>query len=174
LTWITPSGINITQNYLKSKTTKLGIKLFGIKKTIILRESSEDTNKIKQINAIIPNIVHSMDAAHLMNVINAVKLKNIGPVITVHDCFGTLPNQMGALQHEVKIEFIALYTQHDFLGTFHNRLIQAIRDNNLEILEIDGVPRFVLLEDEQIEIPQLPEKGALNLDDIRNSTYAFS
>lgn len=61
LIWITPSGIKITQNYLKSKITKLAIKLFGVKKTLVwyLRETIKERNDLKQINAIIPNIVHS-------------------------------------------------------------------------------------------------------------------
>ena len=104
LTWITPSGIKITQNYLKSKTTKLAIKLFGIKKTLILRKTVKETNNMKQINAIIPNIVllRTLDAAHLMNVVNSAAIKNIGPVITAHDCLGTYPNAMLLLQQEVK------------------------------------------------------------------------
>jgi DNA-directed RNA polymerase len=129
---------------------------------------------MKQINAVIPNIVHSLDAAHLMNVVNSIEDKGIGPVITVHDCFGTHPNKMGDLQYEVKKEFILLYTDHGFLETFHNRIIQSIRDNNLEIIEIGGVPRFVLLIDEEVEIPQLPEIGKLDLEDVNHSTYIIS
>lgn len=173
LTWITPSGIKITQNYLKSKTTKLAIKLFGVKKTLILRKTSKETNNTKQINAIIPNIVHSLDAAHLMNVIISATEKGISPVITVHDCFGTHPNRMAALQYEVK-EFILLYTHHDFLKTFHSRLIQSIQDNNLETVEIGGKSKFVLLPNETVEIPQLPKIGQLDLEDVKHSTYMIS
>ena len=174
LTWITPSGIKITQNYLKSKTTKLAIKLFGVKKTLILRETIKERNNLKQINAIIPNIVHSLDASHLLNVINSAESKGIVPVITVHDCFGTHPNRMAALQNEVKKEFILLYTHQDFLEVFHNRIIQSIRDNNLEIIEMNDMPRFVIFMEESIEIPQLPKTGKLDLADVNFSTYMIS
>jgi DNA-directed RNA polymerase len=129
---------------------------------------------VKQINAIIPNIVHSLDGAHLMNVIISAESKGIGPVITVHDCFGTHPNRMAALQYEVKKEFILLYTDHDFLEVFHNRIIQSIQDNNLEIIKMGGLPRFVSLMGEEIEIPQLPKIGKLDLEDVNHSTYMIS
>jgi len=129
---------------------------------------------VKQINAFIPNIVHSLDAAHLMNVINSAESKGIAPVITVHDCFGTHPNSMAALQYEVKKEFILLYTDQDFLETFHNRIIQSILDNNLLIITMEGLPRFVSFMAEQIEIPQLPKIGKLDLEDVKHSTYMIS
>lgn len=129
---------------------------------------------MKQINAIIPNIVHSLDAAHLMNVIISAESKGIAPVITVHDCFGTHPNKMDALQYEVKKEFILLYSEHNFLETFHNRIIQSIEDNNFEIVKIAGLPKFVLHMDDIIEIPQLPKIGHLDLEDVKHSTYMIS
>lgn len=173
LTWITPNGIKITQDYLKTKTTKLAIKLFGTKKTIVLKETLKDTNNSKQIRAIIPNIIHSLDASHLMNVINTTAMKELSPVITVHDCFGTLPNKMGSLQHEVKKEFVLLYTQADFLETFHNRILQSIEDNGKEIIVVNGI-KFVMIEDDKNVIPNLPKIGELDLKRVMDSSYLIS
>lgn len=109
-----------------------------------------------------------------MNVINTAESKGIGQVITVHDCFGTHPNRMADLQKEVKKEFILLYTDQDFLELFHSRIIQSIRDNNLEIIEMNDKPRFVKFMEELIEIPQLPKTGNLDLSDVNLSTYMIS
>jgi DNA-directed RNA polymerase len=38
LSWFTPTGLNITQQYLKSKQTKIAIKIAGKGKKLILRE----------------------------------------------------------------------------------------------------------------------------------------
>jgi DNA-directed RNA polymerase len=81
---------------------------------------------------------------------------------------------MAALQNEVKKEFILLYTHQDFLEVFHNRIIQSIRDNNLEIIEMNDMPRFVIFMEESIEIPQLPKTGKLDLADVNFSTYMIS
>ena len=52
---------------------------------------------LKQRSAIIPNVIHSLDASHLMNVINTAFTKGINDLITVHDCFGTHPNNLSLL-----------------------------------------------------------------------------
>jgi DNA-directed RNA polymerase len=86
---------------------------------------------------------------------------------------------MAALQYEVKKEFILLYTQHNFLETFHNRMLQSIQDNNLDVIGMDeiakqGYPCFILHMGEKIEIPQLPKIGNLDLEDVKYSTYMIS
>jgi DNA-directed RNA polymerase len=54
----------------------------------------------KQTSAVIPNIIHSLDANHLIN--SAENLK-FGPIITGQDCFGTHPNKL--------VELIELVTK---------------------------------------------------------------
>lgn len=48
LSWITPSGLKFTQHYLKSKQTKLAIKIFGKTKKRVLKESIDKLNKTKK------------------------------------------------------------------------------------------------------------------------------
>lgn len=64
-----------------------------------------ETSLQNQKQAILPNIVNSMDASHLILILNKISqpLNPISPVISIHDCFGTLPNNMIDL---VKKEFI--------------------------------------------------------------------
>jgi DNA-directed RNA polymerase, mitochondrial len=102
LYWFTPTGIKITQNYLKSKTTSVGLSSWVRKKTLVLKQWTNIINKSKQTQAIIPNIIHSLDSSHLINVLNNCNNNNIKPIITVHDCWGTLPNNMDILEFCVK------------------------------------------------------------------------
>lgn len=55
---------------------------------------------------------------------------NILPIVTVHDCFGTLPNQMFHLEQVVKKQFIYLYTKDNFLQKSHKKLLESIEDHN--------------------------------------------
>jgi DNA-directed RNA polymerase len=59
---------------------------------------------MNQIQAILPNIIHSMDASHLILILNKIyqPLNPISPVISIHDCFGCLPNNMIDLESLVK------------------------------------------------------------------------
>jgi len=97
ITWITPSGFKITQQYLKSKQTVISTKLFKQTKKMVIRESLNELDKLKQTNAIIPNIILSLDAkrTHLINLVNKYQDQGFAPIITIHDCFGTLPNKKG-------------------------------------------------------------------------------
>jgi hypothetical protein len=173
LTWITPAGLKITQRYLKSKPTVISTKLFNETKKIVLKEYLEDTDKLKQSNAIIPNIIHSLDATHLIFLINNSENQGFGPIITVHDCFGTHPNKMDELVYRVKKEFILLYSQDNFLLKFHDRIIQSILDNNFEIIEQDQ-RQYILLNEELIKLPLVPKLGELDLKKIIDSKYMIT
>jgi DNA-directed RNA polymerase len=86
-------------------------------KTLVLREFEDETNNRKQIQAIIPNIIHSLDASHLIKLINSVSrghadaryaMNDLNYIIPVHVCFGTQPNQLGVLEEKVKREYILM------------------------------------------------------------------
>jgi len=142
---------------------------------MVIKEYLNETDKLKQSNAIIPNIIHSLDASHLINVINTNFDQNYDPIITVHDCFGTHPNKMEHLTYRVKKEFIILYSQQNFLETFHNRILQSIRDNNFEIIfNKEENKNYVIFNEELIKISNTPKLGELDLKKIIDSRYMIS
>ena len=142
---------------------------------MIIRESLNELDKLKQTNSIIPNIIHSLDATHLINLINKALDQRFGPILTVHDCFGTLPNKMEELAFMLKKEFIILYSQKNFLETYHNRLIQSIKDNKyVVIFSKENNCNYVILENNWIKIPNIPNLGDLDLKKIIDSKYMVS
>ncbi len=142
ITWFTPAGIKITQHYLKEESHNYYMRSGNTRKTIILRNKIKNSNsneyvvdRRKQVESIIPNVIHSLDASHLMFVIKECISSSILPIITVHDCFGTLPNQMFHLEQVVKKQFVYLYTKENFLQKFHKKLLESIEDNNYIIFK---------------------------------------
>lgn len=129
---------------------------------MVIREWTNLTDKRKQVNAIIPNIIHSLDASHLISVLCSSIDSNFNPVITVHDCFGTLPNRLEKLSFTVRKEFILQYVQEDFLKVFDNRIRQYITDNNY-LIDGDEV-----INKHKYKIPPLPKLGSLDLKQIEN------
>jgi len=79
--WITPSGLELTQNYNSFKKSKLAITLGGKTKTLVLKEKLDKRDKSKQSSAIVPNIIHSLDASHLAQVIITAFENNTKPII---------------------------------------------------------------------------------------------
>jgi DNA-directed RNA polymerase, mitochondrial len=173
--WLTPSGLELTQKYFISKQNKIAINFAGRTRKMIIKEWTKKVNKGKQSSAIIPNIIHSLDASHLINVINSANSKNINSIITVHDCFGTHPNNLDSLSHLVKIEFIKLYTQTSFLEKFHNRNKQNIEDNDIKI-NIDNITgeEYIIIKRKKYYLPNIPKLGNLNLNNIINSKYMIT
>lgn len=170
LIWFTPSGLEITQSYSKSEIYKVSINVRGKSKKMVLKDWINEVDRTKQVNAIIPNIIHSLDASHLINLINSAINNNFTPILTIHDCFGTHPNRMEYLAHEVKKEFIILYSDANFLQTFHNRFIQSIKDNNFTIIEKHN-SSIVVFENKKLDIPAYPKIGKLEIKNIINSKY---
>lgn len=175
LSWVTPVGLEIVQHYLETEENKIGINIFGKRKTLVLRNVTDNLNTSKQIQAIIPNIIHSLDASHLIRVINSSIKGGFYPVITIHDCFGTHPNKMDVLSQKVKTEFALLYGGDSFLHKFHKHIISTLRANNYKIKKIDGLYSvYFSLKDEWIDLPKIPKLGELDLNAIKESSYMIT
>jgi DNA-directed RNA polymerase len=120
------------------------------------------------------NIIHSLDASHLINLINtAIELK-LGSIISVHDCFGCLPNDLEGLSNLVKKEFIKLYTQSNFLELFHNLFLESLKNNQFIILKDVDNKLYVQPKRTKYYLPELPKTGNLNIDNIIHSKYMIT
>ncbi len=125
--------MRITQHYLKVKENKTQFNVFNQAKKLVIRDKTDELSKARQIQGVIPNVIHSLDATHLIKVICLSKKKGFYPIIAIHDCFGTHPNKMGKLETSVKMEFISLYGRENYLKSFHKNIINNLRINNFEV-----------------------------------------
>ena len=104
---------------------------------------------------------------------------NFTPILSIHDCFGTHPNNLEKLEHIVKLEFISLYINNEFLTKFHNLIIESIKNNNY-IIEKDENGNEYYQEVskrkkiKKILIPKLPDLGKLDLTKIIDSKYMIT
>lgn len=176
VSWLTPAGLRLQQSYNKSVKNKISLNFLGVRKTVVLRDWKEELDKRKQINAFIPNIVHSLDAAHLHKVIH--NWRNEKYILPIHDCFGSHPNYMLDLYQKVALNFIEIYSQKDFLKSLERKLIKDLKDHLYEIKIKDG-RKVIEIEKgrgkiEEVTIPKLPKLGKLKLDDIKLSRYMIT
>ena len=109
---------------------------------------SDKMDKSRQANGIAPNFVHSMDAAHLMKTIIKAKDKHdIEDFSVVHDSFGTHACDIEQLGMILRETFIEIYSE-DVLGKFR--------------------------EEQNCELPALPEYGELDITEVMDSEFFFS
>ena len=165
----------ITQRYLLSKITKNSISVGGKSKKIVLREWTNKLDSRKQTQAIIPNIIHSLDASHLMEIINKTNKLGNSNVIPIHDCFGTHPNKINELYTIIKKEFVYIYSKQEFLKSFHKSNRDYIKNNNFKLKREKG--KWLVYNEQNdkflAELPSVPKTGDLDLKLIENSKYMF-
>jgi DNA-directed RNA polymerase len=97
---------------------------------------------------VIANFVHSSDACHLHMIANAAEKEAI-PLVSIHDCFGTIAPKVGALLNTVRDQFVRLH------------LLNEVRESARRDL-----PKTV-------KLPALPEIGSLDIDSVRFTHHGF-
>nr|QWO71390.1 RNA polymerase [Termitomyces sp. T123] len=172
--WVTPSGLIITQNYYKTIDTKIAISYAGVTKKIVIKEWIKDLDKKAQINAVIPNIVHSLDASHLMQVIKTCEDLNIDNILPIHDCFGCHPNNLEIVFKIIKMEFINIYSQEEFLTKYQNYVENHLKVIGFEVKELKGKKWVIYRNNSKLELPVAPKIGTLNLNEVLDSQYMFN
>jgi uncharacterized protein YdhG (YjbR/CyaY superfamily) len=80
---------------------------------------------------------------------------------------------MANLEYMVKKEFFLLYSEKNFIKTYHERILQSILDNKYEIIEIDN-KKYVKTDTNNLLIPNLPVLGKLDLEKILQSNYMIN
>jgi len=141
-TWLTPIyNLPIMQPAYKTDT--------HIVQTLIgrlsVQYSTDELDRRSQVNAIAPNIIHSIDSTVLYGTVDKFKETHIG---TIHDCFLCHPNYWRDMQE-----------------AFKDAYIEIMESNPMEFIGRQLDPEGL------IEIPMI---NTLNLKDVKNSKYIIS
>jgi len=78
--------------------------------------------------AFMPNFIHSMDSTNIQLLINIYKARKEEDInlFTIHDCFATTPNYMKELNRDIRLAFIMIYFQGDYIKSVHENFIKKI------------------------------------------------
>lgn len=148
--WETPLGLLVVQDYRKVTAKQLDITVMGQRVRSQIQERTSKIDSKANTNGSAPNFVHSLDASHLMMVVNDLA-ERIGhlDIALVHDSFGTHAAFAPELFDTIRLTMEELYSNHDVLEDFkkHNQL-----------------PK---------ELPEVT-KGAYSLATIYDCDYAFA
>ena len=150
LTWQTPSGFRVLQNYLKVSARRTTTVLDG---TFIAMRFPNETDKIHKQRAVqgsSPNFIHSLDASHLTETVLACADQGIKDQMTIHDCFAVHASNAPRLSYQLRKQFVELHTP-DLLDNFKRQL-----------------------ERYGPALPAAPTRGDLNLSAVLESKYLFS
>lgn len=121
------------------------------------------TSKVKQVNALMPNLVHSLDSSALIFLYNAFKSHRINiNFYSVHDCYAVSPTDVDVLINLLRNIYIELYSKNKYIETFDKDIIEMIK-KSLSIkhsnsnIKYDREKRLIYSEDvELIKLPDIP------------------
>lgn len=148
--WETPLGLLVVQDYRKDVAKRLNITIMGQRVRSQVRERTRQIDSKANTNGASPNFVHSLDATHLMMVVNDLAAR-IGhqDIALVHDSFGTHAAFAPELFDTIRLTMEELYEANDVLEDFK---------------KLNELPK---------EVPEVT-KGTYQLPTIYNCDYAFA
>jgi DNA-directed RNA polymerase len=157
LSWTTPAGLPWCNRYHEVETQRVELWLSDVRMTIKLATGDKkEIAKDKAANGVAPNFVHALDAAHLQLTVNAAVAEGITQIATVHDSFGCLAPHARRFNAIIREQFVAMYEQHDVLAEVLERAKCDLSQHNWN------------------RLPDVVERGALDLKGVLNAPFAFA
>lgn len=130
IVWKLPNGITIRQSYLLTKSTAISPFIYD-KTKINLRVVVKDKyDTPKQIRALMPNLIHSLDGVSLS--LLAIKFFNNytdAQFFSVHDCFGTTMDKVETLKTLLASVYTDIYSNVTYLQEFDKFLLDYLENN---------------------------------------------
>lgn len=156
LEWLTPMGLLVRQNYPNRKKKTLKTELFGSVLYVNFNVDQQDTlDNQRQVNGICPNFIHSLDASCLMLYLIKCMDEGINSFMTVHDSYGTLAPDTETSARLLREAFVEIY---------RTSILENFTEDVLSILGEDYIG----------ELPEIPQRGDLDIEEVINSKYFFN
>jgi DNA-directed RNA polymerase len=179
LVWTTPLGLPVMHRYSIWETKTVQLFLFDralpvteaktldkptLDGTGVLRRVEmnirtvplDRINKDKARSAVAPNVIHSMDGAHLMlTVLNAAE-EGMMDFALIHDSFGVHAGRTQRFFQIIRESFVEMY--EDYCP------FEAVMEFAQDHLSEEGIAK----------LPPLPTKGDMDLNVVLDASYAFA
>jgi hypothetical protein len=175
--WSLPSGLVVNQQFFLKDTIK--VKPFKYTKNLLNLSINlkNEFNQNKQKIALMPNLVHSLDAASLCLVIGNYFKEN-NNFFSIHDCFAVPCNKVKILTTLLKSAYCVIYTNNKYLIDFHSNFITNIKrcyGEDSVSLDEEKNKLTVITNSEEITVKCPSIKSIIDSDiskiDVSNSTY---
>jgi len=152
--WLTPAGLLVRQIYNARRHKEIKTELFGSVLKTGVNIDTDELDTQRQLNGICPNFIHSLDAACLMLYIIKCKRAGINSFMTVHDCYGV---------HAADTDLSAKFLREAFVEVYREPILENFTADVLSEIETDDN-----------ELPELPSKGNLDIEEVLKSEYFFN
>lgn len=148
--WLYDKNVTVPKSYDKLE----GEKVIRRIQVNIRQKPTSVINKDKAVSAVAPNIIHSLDAGHLMLTVLEAHEVGIDHFSLIHDSFGTHAGNTTKFFQIIRECFVDMYQQYDPVEEIYNETKKALSDKS--------------------KVPEQPIRGNLNLEGVIDSLYAFA
>lgn len=118
--WYAPTGLLVRNEYLREDLIDVRSAVFKTRVRLLRPkgDGSLDGRRIK--NAVSPNFVHSIDAAHLHRTVLAAEQAGMH-IAAIHDDFGVHAADTEAFSQLLRREFVAMHSEANWLQTLADK-----------------------------------------------------
>lgn len=172
VTWTTPVGFPVVVAHPVVRSEDIGWKQASTLRKTKVRWVEPDgdgsgLDEHEQRKSVPPNFIHSLDAAHMMRSVRRLRQEGLWSFSVIHDSFGVHACDIPRMLIVLKEEFVALYEGDALLGTFLESQRTAAREQG-------RLTATLARELDRLRADDRTQRGTLNLQDIRESSYMFS
>ena len=153
IVWTTIDGFPVMQNYPDMAKRRVKTKFGDQLVYLTVQEAIKDKlDRRRQGNGISPNWVHANDGCHLRMTVNLAAFNGVTHFAMIHDSFGCHAADVEMLGACLRETFVELYVDNDPLLRFKEEGEALVGK----------------------ELPALPEKGELDVTQVRDSEFFFA
>lgn len=143
--WRSPTGFLVQHDYQAFDEVRVAIRSCGLDR-VTMRRFKDSVRMTPMVNAVAPNFVHALDAAHLTK--TAIAMEAAGEsMVAIHDSFGTHPSSVDNMHRCIRETFADMYSDDGILERF--------------LWEVGGTG-------------EVPPRGTLDLSSVLSSEFFFS
>lgn len=151
--WTSPSGFMVEQGYKKMNRVVVKTSVGSVLRQHRILVDGDHLSMSRNVNAISPNVVHSIDASVLMQAVVRGGERDIDSFSCIHDSFGVCAADMGKMAYAIREVSVEIFSQ-PILSTLQSEM-QAY------------LPKGVVL-------PSPPVAGALDINQLLKAEYFFA
>jgi len=137
--WLTPLGFPVIQNKFTFDKTTVTARIGSQPVKLNVQRLTEEVDSYKQRAALLPNLIHSLDATHLMMTLLVANERGVRDIGSIHDCLLCHPNQAETLAQTVREAFAYLYALDDKTGL--PKPLTDWREWMKQVVELRTLPR---------------------------------
>jgi DNA-directed RNA polymerase len=150
--WLSPADFPVYQHYCKHETVRVDTNLFG-KIQLNIEGAQTDLNVRRARNGIAPNFVHALDSSHMVMTILESAERGHTDMAMIHDDFGVHACDTEEFYNLIRLTFVRMYYEHDWLQVWKKEQERL---------------------DEDLELPEPPKRGDLEILEVLESDFFFS